>query len=302
MMKADLIRIFSSKYRLRSEPPQQTVMPPTTSNFVQQIWAERYHIKEVLGGKAGRQTFLAEDLHTQLPVVVKVLWLSNDFPWDQLQLFKNEAEILKSLSYLAIPPYLDWFELEGLGTPGFALVQRYLPIPTLENQLESGKIFSEAAAKHLAFAVLDILHYLHDRPLPVIHQAVKPCNLLVGTGDEIAPLGEIYLVDFGTIQTLAARRISTMTAVGTYGYLPPEQFNGQTNPSSDLYSLGATLIYMVTGQHPGDLPHKDFKLEFAPFASHLTPEFMQWLKQLVDPIPSDRLTTVEAALSALGQP
>jgi serine/threonine protein kinase len=275
---------------------------PSPSHFVQQIWADRYHLKGILGGKAGRQTFLADDLHTQLPVVVKVLWLSNDFPWDQIQLFKNEAEILKSLSHLAIPPYIDWFELEGLGTQGFALVQRYMPIPSLETQLEAGKIFSEAAAKHLAFTVLDILRYLHDRPTPVIHQAVKPCNLLVGAGDAIAPLGEIYLVDFATIQTLAARRISTMTAVGTYGYLPPEQFNGQTNPSSDLYSLGATLIYMVTGQHPGDLPHKDFNLEFEPFAFQLSSEFTQWLKQMVEPVLSDRLTTVEAALSALGQP
>jgi serine/threonine protein kinase len=274
---------------------------------IHQIWADRYHIQEILGGKAGRQTFLAHDLHTQLPVVLKVLWLSNDFPSDQRQLFRTEAEILKSLSHLAIPPYIDWFELEGLGTPGFALVQRYLPTPSLHTQLEAGATFSEAATKQLAFAVLDILRYLHalrsryreGRPTPVIHQAVKPTNLLVGTGDEISPLGEIYLVDFATIQTLADRRISTMTAVGTYGYLPPEQFNGQTNPSSDLYSLGATLIYMVTGQHPGDLPHKDLRLEFEPFAPQLTPEFTRWLKQMVEPVPIDRLTTVEAALSSL---
>jgi serine/threonine protein kinase len=275
---------------------------PTPSSFIPQIWADRYHLKRILGGKAGRQTFLADDLHTQLPVVIKVLWLSNDFPWDQIQLFINEAEVLKSLSHLAIPPYIDWFQIKGLGTPGFAVVQRYLPIPALETQLEAGEIFSEAAAKQLAFSVLDILRYLHDRPTPVIHQAVKPCNLLVGAGNEISPLGEIYLVDFATIQTLADRRISTMTAVGTYGYLPPEQFSGHTNPSSDLYSLGATLIYMVTGQHPGDLPHKDFNLEFEPFAPQLSSEFTQWLKQMVEPVLADRLTTVDAALSALGQP
>jgi len=50
--------------------------------------------------------------------------------------------------------------------------------------------------------------------------------------------------------------------VGTYGYMPQEQFGGRTVPASDLYSLGCTIIYLVTGTHPADLPQKDFRIQF----------------------------------------
>lgn len=110
--------------------------------------------------------------------------------------------------------------------------------------------------QELTKALLEILIYLHDRHPAVIHRDLKPSNILLGdrTGNSI---GQVYLADFGSVQTLAAKEDRTITVVGTYGYMPPEQFGGRTVPASDIYSLGATLIGLLTGTHPADLPQKD---------------------------------------------
>lgn len=89
-----------------------------------------------------------------------------------------------------------------------------------------------------------------------------------------------------------------MTIVGTYGYMPPEQFGGRTTPASDLYSLGATLIYLVTGQHPADLPQDDLRLQFEHLAN-ISPGFTRWLKWLTEPSVSKRPDSIQAALLKL---
>ena len=149
----------------------------------------------------------------------------------------------------------------------------------------------------MATAILEILGYLHDRQPPVIHRDIKPSNVLL-TNRSGNSAGQAYLVDFGSVQTLAARDGGTMTIVGTYGYMPPEQFGGRTTSASDLYSLGATLIYLVTGQHPADLPQDDLRLQFEHLAN-ISPGFTRWLKWLTEPSVSKRPDSIQAALLKL---
>lgn len=269
------------------------------SPFDSDLLASRYEIKQQLAKKAGRRTLLARDLENQELVVIKILSFDNDFEWDALKLFEREAETLKALSHPAIPRYLDFFELEATHNRGFALVQTYVEGKSLEAYLQAGRTFDEADAKELAASLLEILSYLHGRQPPVIHRDIKPSNILLGdrTGNSI---GQVYLVDFGSVQTLAAIAGGTMTIVGTYGYMPPEQFGDRTLPASDLYSLGATLIYLVTGTHPADLPHKDGSIQFEQIA--LSPTFANWLRWMTQPSLDRRLTSASAALQALSQP
>ena len=112
-------------------------------------------------------------------------------------------------------------------------------------------------------------------------------------------VGEVYLVDFGSVQTIA-KRSSTMTVVGTYGYMPPEQFSGKATSASDLYSLGATIIYLVTGQHPADLPQTDLRIEFEQ-AANISPGFSSWLHRMTQPIASQRFVSADKAMQALEQ-
>lgn len=88
--------------------------------------------------------------------------------------------------------------------------------------------------------------------------------------------------------------------VGTYGYMPPEQFGDRTVSASDLYSLGATLITLVTGTHPADLPQKDGRIQFEQ-ATHLSPAFADWLRQITEPVLDRRFSSAAIALQALEQ-
>jgi serine/threonine protein kinase len=265
-----------------------------------QVLGVRYQVQQQLGKNAGRRTLLARDLKTQELVVVKLLSFGTDFEWEHLKLFEREAQTLKAISHPAIPRYLNYFELDSPNGKGFALVQTYVEGKSLEEQLTEGHTFSEVEVKQIAKALLEILIYLHGRQPPVIHRDIKPSNILL-TNRSGNSVGVVYLVDFGSVQTLAATEGGTMTIVGTYGYMPPEQFGSRTVPASDLYSLGATLIALVTGTHPADLPHKDGQIQFEQ-AVNLSPAFADWLRWMTQPSLDKRLTSAVEALEALEQP
>jgi serine/threonine protein kinase len=266
----------------------------------EQVLHHRYHILRQLGHNAGPRTLLTEDLHTQELVVLKILSFNSDFRWEDLKLFEREAETLKSLSHPAIPCYLDSFELDLPDCRGFVLVQTYIDATSLQDWIKRGRTFSEDEVKQIAKALLNVLSYLHDRNPPVIHRDIKPSNILLTSDRSAHQVGDLYLVDFGSVQT-AVRETGTMTIVGTYGYMPPEQFSGRAFRASDLYSLGATLIYLVTGTHPADLLQEDLLLEFEP-VTHLSPSFVQWLKLLTHPSRKQRFSSATVALQALEQP
>ncbi|WP_017316627.1 serine/threonine protein kinase [Mastigocladopsis repens] len=265
-----------------------------------QVLGDRYEVQQQLGKKAGRRTFLARDLITGELVVVKLLSFSSDFEWDDLKLFEREAETLKKLAHPSIPRYLDYFEVNSSNIKGFALVQTYIPAQTLEQYIKAGRTFTEAEVKQIAKALLKILIYLHEQKPATIHRDIKPSNILLSnrSGNSV---GQIYLVDFGSVQTAAASEDGTMTIVGTYGYMPPEQFGGRTVPASDLYSLGATLIYLVTGSQPADLPQKDLRIQFEE-AAILSPALSEWLKWMSEPSLERRLSSARSALAALEHP
>jgi serine/threonine protein kinase len=279
--------------------------------MVERVLKERYAIQQCLGKNGGRQTLLARDLQTQELVVIKILTFSADFQWDDLKLFEREATTLQSLSHPAIPRYLDHFEFQTPKTKGLALVQSYIEAKSLAEWVESGRNFNEKEIKQIANKLLEILIYLQHQNPPVIHRDIKPSNILLADRSPLKQkhsalnkggwLGEVYLVDFGSVQTLAAREGSTVTVVGTYGYMPPEQFGGRAVPASDIYGLGATLIYLVTGVHPAELPQEDLRINFEPKIA-ISSDFVDWLQWMTEPDLNSRLTAADRALKALEKP
>jgi serine/threonine protein kinase len=265
--------------------------------MVEQVLKERYAIQKQLGKNGGRQTLLARDIQTQELVAIKLLTFDADFNWDDLKLFERESQTLQSLSHPAIPRYLDSFKFQTSKTKGFALVQSYIEAKSLAEWVELGRTFNEDDIKHIAKALLEILMYLHAQHPPVIHRDIKPSNILLANRSGNS-LGQVYLVDFGSVQTLAATEGSTITVVGTYGYMPPEQFGGRAVPASDLYGLGATLIYLVTGMHPADLPQEDLRIQFEPKIP-LDSAFVDWLKRMTEPDLNRRLTSANQGLKSL---
>jgi serine/threonine protein kinase len=266
------------------------------SEFIGQVLQQRYRIDRQLGQKTGRRTFLAQDLQTQEAVVIKLLIFNSEFIWDDLKLFEREAGTLQNLHHSSIPQYRDYFEFDLPTLKGFALVQNYIPAPSLEEAFQRGRRFTEAEMQELARSLLDILDYLHQRQPPVIHRDIKPSNILI-TDRTAHSIGTVYLIDFGSVQNVSAREGGTMTVVGTYGYMPLEQFGGQTVPASDLYSLGATLIYLIEGIHPAQLPQQDGRMQLPP--SQLSPAWQRWLKQMTEPNLQRRFSNVSMARQAL---
>lgn len=152
----------------------------------------------------------------------------------------------------------------------------------------------------IASQLLQILDYLHSHVPPIVHRDIKPSNVLLR--DRTAhSVGTVHLVDFGSVQNLVAMEGGTITVVGTYGYMPPEQFGGRAVPASDLYSLGATIIYLLTGTHPANLPQRDLRIHFED-AVTLDLPFKRWVRQLIEPSLEKRFASASTALKALQQP
>jgi serine/threonine protein kinase len=262
------------------------------------VLGDRYQIQSLIGRQTGRRTFLARDLQTEQSVILKLLLFGVDFTWDDLKLFEREAEVLKSIDLPAIPKYLDWFDVDTELGQGFVLVQTYIAARSLQNWLDAGRTFSEEELISIAKQLLTILDYLHSRQPAVIHRDIKPSNILLGDRSGNSP-GQVYLVDFGSVRT--ATNGSTITVVGTYGYMPPEQFGGQTTPASDLYALGATIICLATGQHPSELPQKDLRIDFVDRVN-LSARTIEWLQSMTESSVDSRLQSATQALIALNLP
>jgi serine/threonine protein kinase len=279
-----------------------------------QVLRDRYQLQKPLGQNAGRQTWLAMDTQASPPtaVVVKFLMFNPQMQWDELKLFKREAQVLKHLNHPRIPKYLDYFSVDDVEAgledssianensdksnvnelPWFALVQEYIPGHSLKQLLEQGKRFNENQVFRFADNLLNILIYLHELSPPVLHRDIKPSNLILGKNNQI------YLVDFGAVQDKAKAEGVTFTVVGTSGYAPPEQLWGKAVPASDLYALGATLVHLLTGIPPSQLPQQRMRIKFRDKVK-VEPNFANWIEQLIQPAPEKRLSTARQAFSAL---
>ncbi len=259
------------------------------------ILKERYEIVRQLAKKAGRKTLLARDLKTNKLVVVKLLTFNSEVRWEELKLFEREAKTLRNLCYSAIPSYIDFFEIELPNQKALVFVQSYIKAVSLEEQIEKIGVFREAEVKQLAKSVLQILIYLHEQNPSVIHRDIKPSNILL-TSRSGNSIGNVYLVDFGSVQTLASND-GSCTVVGTYGYMAPEQFGSRAVAATDLYSLGATLVYLLTGKPPADLPQKQGKIQFE--LADCSQDFCEWLEQMIEPLQEKRFKSADEALKNL---
>ena len=256
----------------------------------------RYQIMNVLGRGGSGITYRAEDAFTGRQVALKELSLKGLNDWKKLELFEREARLLEDLDHPAIPSYVDYFQVDTADNRLFYIVQEIAEGQSLAELVAAGERFSETAVKCIAAEVLEVLQYLHGLNPPIIHRDIKPQNLIRGND------GSIYLVDFGAVQT-AYREATAFggTVVGTYGYMAPEQFRGQAYPATDLYSLGATLLNLLTRQNPGDLPQKRLKIEFRPFIT-VSERFADWLDSLLEPLLEERFETAKVALETLTRP
>ncbi|MBZ8180716.1 YqaE/Pmp3 family membrane protein [Oscillatoria salina] len=260
------------------------------------IISSRYRIVAPLGEGGFSTTYEAEDLTNYQRVALKALSLRYVQDWKVLELFEREARILANLQHPGIPAYKDYFHEDTESDRHFYLVQEMVSGTSLADLVASGWHATEAEVKQIATQILSILDYLHQLMPPVIHRDIKPKNIIRQSD------GKIFLVDFGAVQDVYR---NTMTAggtfVGTFGYMPPEQYRGQAFFSSDLYSLGATLIFLLTHRSPTELPQKRLKINFRDRVQ-ISSDLANWLDKILEPAAEDRFQTAKQAQQALEKP
>lgn len=254
---------------------------------------DRYRILNILGQGGIATTYAAEDLEIGQNVAIKILSLRELTDWKALELFEREGKVLSQLNHPAIPKYLDYFQLDTDEDRSFCIVQEIAPGQSLQELVESGWDSREIEVKDIAEQVLEILGYLHQLNPPVVHRDIKPQNIIRQSN------GKVFLVDFGAVQDTYCHTLSRGgTMVGTYGYMPPEQFRGQAKPATDLYGLGATLLFLLSHQSPADFPVKKLKIDFRPYLK-ISPELADWLEGLLEPLIEDRFKSAPEALAVL---
>ncbi|HWQ07618.1 MAG TPA: protein kinase, partial [Holophaga sp.] len=228
-------------------------------------------------------------------VVLKILDLSEASSWGTVDLFRREAEALKTLSHPGIPAYLGSFEDEEGGRLRLVLAMEHIEGLDLEKAAASGRKFSEADIESILASLADILAYLGDLRPPVVHRDVNPRNIILRKD------GSIALVDFSGVQdAVRAALYPGATLVGTAGYIPLEQVAGKASPRSDLYGAAATAVFLLTGRNPSELPTSGLRINLAGLVE-LPPAMAAVLGSWLDPDVARRtLSARDAALILRG--
>jgi serine/threonine protein kinase, bacterial len=219
---------------------------------------DRFRVIKPIGQGGFGATFLAieEHLPGKPPCVIKQLRPSGTTPYIlqmARDLFAREAETLGKIgNHPQIPRLLDYFE----DTEQFYLVQEYISGFTLQQEVKKNGVYSEAGVRQFLSEIMPLLQYIHEQQ--VIHRDIKPANLIRRSQD-----ARLVLIDFGAVKnqvnqvaaSQSGQTALTAYAIGTPGFAPPEQMAMRPVYASDIYAVGITCIYLLTGKVPKDLEY-----------------------------------------------
>jgi|GEM_PF-4211578 len=266
------------------------------------LWQQRYRGIKLLGKSQLALTIEVIDIQQKQSLVLKIL-LTN-YP-KAVELFEQEARILRELDYVGIPkiavggyfsfqpqwhqnplPCLAIKKVAGLDLQQWLQQRNYQPI-------------SQQQAQNWLKQLLKILAQLHKQQY--FHRDIKPSNII------LQPDGNLVLIDFG-----AARKITNtylgkvgtsqgVTSIGTPGYIAPEQIDGAALPQSDFFALGRTCIHLLTGKHPQELPKNadTGRTSWRDLAPQVSPAFAELLDLMMERLPVKRPANIEAINHAL---
>jgi len=215
------------------------------------VLQRRYAIQRLIGGGGMGMVYLAHDQRlSNRPCALKEMVDHFIDPQQRIEAndyFAREADTLAQLKHAAIPAISDRFDDQNR----HYLVMEYVEGRNLEEEIAArGGPLPDGLVIDIARQLCDVLAYLHGLVPPVIYRDMKPSNVM------LTEKGRVVLVDFGIARLFKAARKGTM--IGTLGFAPPEQYQGIADPRSDIYSLGATLHYVVTGRDPEKFPPFSF--------------------------------------------
>lgn len=263
----------------------------------------RYQVIQVLGSGGFGETFLAEDMHmpSRRRCVIKQLKpvINNPQMYQVVQQrFEREAATLEYLGEASdqIPNLYAYFPENGQ----FYLIQEFIHGQTLTNIVETTRVLSEAVVREILVSLLTVLDYVHSKG--IIHRDIKPDNIILRASDR-----KPVLIDFGAVKETMVSvvsqpgKLNQSMVIGTPGFMPSEQAVGQPVYATDIYSLGLTAIYLLTGRQPYELQTnaQTGEIQWQQFAPQVSPNLAAVLTQAIKPHASDRFSTASKILAAL---
>ena len=223
------------------------------------VLQSRYRIIRQIGGGGQALVYLAEDTNLgDLRAIKELTHDPNASPQDRqaaYDQFQREARVLARLNHPNLARVWDHFRV---GDNAY-LIMDYVDGQTLEEIVDQTSGFlPEAAVQRWAGQLCDVLDYLHGQRPPVIFRDLKPANVMLDRSDTVK------LIDFGIVRFFKPGKKTDTLRMGTMGYAPPEQYEGQgqTDARSDIYSLGALLHHLLTKRDPTQ--HPPFSFPSAP--------------------------------------
>ncbi|NEQ21015.1 MAG: protein kinase [Microcoleus sp. SIO2G3] len=254
----------------------------------------QYQVLRTLGQGGMGTTYLAWDKGGWInghPILLVLKEMNADMAQvaKAQELFDREARTLKSLSHSGIPKYYDFFVEGG---------KKYLAMELIHGQdleqrvLVNGPVAPPQAIEWMIQAC-DILDYIHSCNPPLIHRDIKPANLMVRHRDN-----QVVVLDFGAVKEIGT---APGTRIGAEGYSSPEQDRGSPVTQSDLYAIGPTLIFLLTGVMPLKFYKKrgsgyGFDVSTIPT---ITPQLREVIERVCESKVRDRYQTAKELSKAL---
>jgi serine/threonine protein kinase len=210
---------------------------------------DRYRIVRLLGKGGLSYVYEVEDLTLPKRWALKEFYPRNLTPEEVVQVreqFKREVELLSRLVHPRLPAISDSFTFDERDYMVMELIEGKTLQEMISQQTEP---FKEEQVKEWTVEILEVLEYLHGQSPPVIYRDIKPQNII------ISPEAGVRFIDFGIARLFNPVKEQDTIFMGTPGFSPPEQFRQrQTDCRSDIYSLGATMHYLLTLRDPGSNP------------------------------------------------
>ncbi|PZU98290.1 MAG: protein kinase [Pseudanabaena sp.] len=263
---------------------------------------DRYVVKRLLSDTGGfGVVYEALETTSDKPKILKALKQELNEDTKAVSLFQQEAFVLGQIEHAGIPKietYLHHY-LEN-GTMIHGIIMQKIEGLNLEqwiNQRDRKPIAQKRALVWLK-QLVEILALVHSKGY--FHRDIKPANIM------LSPSGQLVLIDFGTAReathTYLAKigGVQGVTSICSLGYTAPEQEKGFAVPQSDFYSLGCTMIHLVTGKYPLDTYNPDRDVfEWRSHAPDVSEEFADLIDALIARKPSDRPINCEAILKII---
>ncbi len=192
-----------------------------------------YTLENKIYHSANSQLYLLRNKATHEPFILKAV-AHRDIGFD--------LDALKTINHPNIVRVLDVYSTEKYTY----FLKEYILGITLERHIDEYGPFHEKDALHIAVELCDILHYLHTlKPYPIIYRDLKPANIM------ITESRQIKLIDMDSVRQYKPASSKDTLYIGTEGFAAPEQFGfSQTDIRTDIYTLGTTLYYLLSGQYP----------------------------------------------------